>query len=74
LLPAQIRLHPAALRWLQTEGLAPAGPGKKGVFVTGRLNDFELTGERGTKCPNLSIGQADVKAHVFVRFDFQYDK
>ncbi|PSC68967.1 hypothetical protein C2E20_7463 [Micractinium conductrix] len=51
-----------------------AGPGKKGVFVTGRLNDFELTGERGTKCPNLSIGQADVKANVFVRFSFQYDK
>jgi hypothetical protein len=38
------------------------------------VNDFELTGERGTKCPNLSIGQADVKADVYVRFAFQYDK
>ena len=27
----------------QADSLA-AGPGKKGVFVTGRLNDFELTG------------------------------
>ncbi|EFN59785.1 hypothetical protein CHLNCDRAFT_56574 [Chlorella variabilis] len=55
------------------EGL-PAGSTKQGVFVTGRVNDFELTGERGTKCPNLSIGQGDVKADVFVRFVFQYDK
>ncbi|KAI3429707.1 hypothetical protein D9Q98_005792 [Chlorella vulgaris] len=52
----------------------PAGSTKRGVFVTGRVNDFELTGERGTKCPNLSIGQGDVKADVYVRFVFQYDK
>ncbi|KAL4450201.1 hypothetical protein ABPG77_010870 [Micractinium sp. CCAP 211/92] len=52
----------------------PPGSGKRGVFVTGRLNDFELVGEKGTKCPNLSIGQADVKANVFVRFVFQYDR
>ncbi|KAL4421597.1 hypothetical protein ABPG75_010888 [Micractinium tetrahymenae] len=52
----------------------PPGSGKRGVFVTGRLNDFELVGEKGSKCPNLSIGQADVKANVFVRFVFQYDK
>lgn len=104
----------------------PAGSFKQGVFVTGRLSDFELTGERGTKCPNLrcagsckpwkqdvvegqllalavhwpavlrlckprcdeppamrctspccllcSIGQADVTANVYVRFDFVYDK
>lgn len=44
------------------------------MFVTGRLNDFELVGEKGTKCPNLSIGQADLKANVFVRFAFQYDR
>lgn len=58
---------------LQAEALPP-GSGKRGAFVTGRLNDFELVGEKGTKCPNLSIGQADVKANVFVRFVFQYDK
>lgn len=52
----------------------PAGSAQQGVFVTGRLNEFELTGERGTKCPNLSIGQADVKANVFVRFVFEYDR
>ncbi len=57
----------------QAEAL-PAGSTKRGVFVTGRVNDFELTGERGTKCPNLSIGQGDVKADVYVRFVFQYDK
>ena len=123
-LPAKpaLSLHAA-----QAEAL-PAGSTKQGVFVTGRLNDFELTGERGTKCPNLrcrargwqgagrqswlvgrraaaaaagkarakccawwqlacsdclppapplapcSIGQADVKANVYVRFDFVYDK
>ena len=39
-------------RALQAETL-PAGSTKRGVFVTGRVNDFELTGERGTKCPNL---------------------
>lgn len=52
----------------------PVPGAKQGVFVTGRVNDFELTGEKGTKCPNLSIGQADVKADVFVRFDFVYDR
>lgn len=33
--------------------MPPAGGYTQGVFVTGRLSDFELTGERGTKCPNL---------------------
>lgn len=33
------------------------GVTKQGVFVTGRLNDFDLKGESGTKCPNLtSVG------------------
>ena len=38
---------------MQTEGL-PVGVTKQGVFVTGRLNDFDLKGESGTKCPNLT--------------------
>jgi hypothetical protein len=38
---------------MQTDGL-PVGVTKQGVFVTGRLNDFDLKGESGTKCPNLT--------------------
>jgi hypothetical protein len=46
----------------------------RGVFVSGRLKGFELVGERGSKVPNLVIGQADVRATVFVRFVFEYVK
>lgn len=53
---------------------AGGGSFGKGCFVTGRVNAFELTGEKGTKCPNLSIGQADVKALVFCRFVFDYTR
>lgn len=48
--------------------------GTKGVFCSGRLSGFELVGERGSKCPNLTIGRADVRATVFVRFVFEYSK
>jgi len=48
--------------------------GPKGVFCMGRLKGFELIGERGSKVPNLTIGNADVSATVFVRFVFEYDK
>lgn len=44
----------------------------RGVFCSGRLSGFELIGERGSKCPNLTIGRADVRATVFVRFVFEY--
>lgn len=45
-----------------------------GVYAYGRLSGFELIGERGSKVPNLTIGNADVSATVFVRFVFEYDK
>ena len=44
---------PGLLYLLLQADAPPAGTFKQGVFVTGRLSDFELTGERGTKCPNL---------------------
>ena len=46
----------------------------KGVYVMGRLSGFELVGERGTKVPNLTIGRADLRATVFARFVFEYNK
>eukprot|EP00887_Chlorella_sp_A99_P003983 scaffold11.g3983.t1 len=61
--------------WMSADAAAdaaPAGAVGKGVFVTGRVNMFELTGEKGTKCPSLSIGEADVRARVFCRFVFDY--
>ncbi|KAL6786087.1 hypothetical protein ACKKBG_A01350 [Auxenochlorella protothecoides x Auxenochlorella symbiontica] len=51
-------------------GTAP--PGTRGVFVRGRTSGFELVGEKGSKVPNLSIGQADVEANVFVRLSFKF--
>jgi hypothetical protein len=53
---------------------AAAAPGDapRGVFVSGRLSGFELVGERGTKVPNLTIGEADVRAAVFCKFVFEY--
>ncbi|KFM27827.1 hypothetical protein F751_5934 [Auxenochlorella protothecoides] len=32
----------------------------------------ELVGEKGSKVPNLSIGQADVEANVFLRLSFKF--
>lgn len=46
----------------------------RGVFCTGRLSGFELVGEKGSKVPNLLIGKADVRATVYVRFVFEYNK
>lgn len=61
-----------------TEAAAAAAAGMakipKGVYVMGRLTGFELVGERGTKVPNLTIGNADVRATVFARFVFEYSK
>jgi hypothetical protein len=45
-----------------------------GCYVMGRLLGFDLVGERGSKCPNLTIGAADVKATVFVKMTFEYTK
>lgn len=48
--------------------------GMQGVYCNGRLSGFELIGEKGSKVPNLTIGNADVSATVFVKFVFEYDK
>jgi hypothetical protein len=57
------------------ENAGPAeGNSARGVYCYGRLSGFELVGERGTKVPNLTIGRADVRATVFVRFVFEYSK
>jgi hypothetical protein len=48
--------------------------GMEGVYCNGRLSGFELVGEKGSKVPNLTIGNADVSATVFVKFVFEYDK
>ena len=48
--------------------------GMEGVYCNGRLTGFELVGEKGSKVPNLIIGNADVSATVFVKFVFEYDK
>ena len=48
--------------------------GMEGVYCNGRLTGFELVGEKGSKVPNLTIGNADVSATVFVKFVFEYDK
>lgn len=56
----------------QTHGASAPSPDVDGIFVRGRTSGFELVGEKGTKVPNLSIGQADVEANVFVRFSFQF--
>lgn len=53
---------------------AAGGVARRGVYCRGRVSGFELVGERGSKVPNLSIGQGDVEANVFVRFVFQYSK
>ena len=61
-----------------TDAAAAAAAGMtrfpKGVYVMGRLAGFELVGERGTKVPNLLIGKADVRATVFAKFVFEYNK
>ena len=48
--------------------------GMQGVYCNGRLSGFELVGEKGSKVPNLTIGNADVSATVFVKLVFEYDK
>ena len=61
--------------WSQVESSTlPAGSGREGVYCRGRVGGFELVGERGTKVPNLTIGQGDVEANVYVRFVFEYSK
>lgn len=67
----------AGLGFCSTTGETGEGSAQSngaGCYVMGRLLGFDLVGERGSKCPNLTIGAADVKATVFVKMSFEYTK